>query len=372
MEYENLDDIVFALKHYSMLLDKFPDNITILSGKIEILEGLEGNLEGKLPLYGPSTVYGAPTPILTLEECLIECYDKMLLICKDEFLKNKTLQKKLLIHIKQKDKREFLLATSRYKDYASAAYHILRGYAKAVCDAREREFFYDWLLELRPCDETAALEKALALAERDVSSALDFSKQKFENKHWGHYIRASIFRKLGQYELAIGHLNVALNSKPDSAKMFEQLRSEKIVCLLALKKIDEAVNLAPNNLQKAQVYYGANDLPNTVRYATKAIEEERSSELPYMLIGRARYGQGKFSDAAKWLRQWTTLAPQNAEAWYWLGQSVLKSDPHKINNLRDALACLEKARELKYADVSDREISLISERINVLEQRRWV
>src|SRR3989344_2262238 len=314
MEYENLDDIVFALEHYSELLEKFPDNLILLSGKVEILEGIEGTLmterENIIMLWPHKAV--------------IPYYDKILLICKDESLKNKTLQKKLRVHIKQKDKREFLLASSRH-NYVSEAYSILQEHAKGMRDAKEREFFYDWCLELRSCDEDAALGKALALAERDVNSALEFSKQKFESRYWGHYIRASIFRKLGQYELAIENLNAALSGTPESATLFERFKKEKIACLLAFKKIDDAVSLAPTNLEKAHIYYAANDLTNTVLYATKSIKEGNHSKLPYMLIGRAKCGQGKFSDAAKWLKQWTGLEPQNAESWYWLGQAVLKS-----------------------------------------------
>lgn len=364
MEYENLEDVVFALEHYATLLDKFPNNVTLMLGITELSENYDGIL-----METPGEK--ANTKKKAFEPLLIDCYNQLLLVVEDKKIHENIFGKKILLHVKKKDKDEFLLASSRYKDYADLAYDTLFEHAKSVSDAKEREFFYDWLLELQPCDEGAALGKALAIVERDVNEAINFCNQKFESNYLSHFLRASILKKIGRYEQAIENLDIAINM-PDSANMFERLKKEKIECLVALKRIDEAVKLVPTNLEKAQVYYDANDLQNTVLYATKSMSAGDRSKSLHALLGCAKYGQGKFGDAAKWLRTWSELEPQSAAAWYWLGQAVLKSDPHKIGNLREALACLKKAKDLKYANVSDREIYLISERITVLEQRKWV
>ncbi len=372
MAYENLDDIVFALTQYEELLQKFPNDVKLLSGKAEILEGLDIN--DKINFGNQETV-----AILERAKCYVLILE-MSVRGSSEW--NKALKSKLNLIIDADRKTAFVAAFTKY-DRKHFACDVLAEKIKDRKNLNEVEYMFDWLLEFEPNNLLSVHGKALAISQRNLTESLTFCDnyiQGFGEEFWPWYVKGTVLKSIGRHEEALKYFAEAQN-KPNKVTVasawsriyFESARKNivpmTVDCLLALGRHGEAIRMAPSNIEKAEICYKTRDYSGAKDFAGRAINENPNNPMAHQLRGHAYYGLKKYGSAADAYGVWVQLRSQNADAWYWLGEATMREDPYKVENLEKAVQCFETARKLGKSNIPDGMLKQLNERISVLHSR---
>jgi tetratricopeptide (TPR) repeat protein len=184
----------------------------------------------------------------------------------------------------------------------------------------------------------AALEKAVSLAAgSETLSGRDVAQM--------HINLGSVYRDLGELELALASYRRAVTLNPLSANAHKNVGAIHFQlknCEEAVYELTQAVNLNPQLLDAlsnlAIAEFDCGQVEASVPRFEKALEMPGALNYPplYTYLSRAYVQQGKFDDAVKRAQQGALLPPVTPDALFYLGQAYEK---------RNGTGDIQRARE---------------------------
>jgi len=377
MECENLDDVCYAVRQLDVLLMKFPNDDLLLSRKAEILRSIESPLQ-----IGGATIVPVREAIACYAKILENADKKNVIIDKSnrEFAHaERALENLLDLLVNSKQKQQILTLAHSWPHLVFAApiedivcnTLLARANEFMETEPKEAEFYFDWLLEIKPNDKNAACSKIQAVAKYNVLRAFELcDKYLLErgSESWPWLAKSKLLQSIGRHEEGLQYLKDA-HVRAKSQEERSALLNKIIDCAAAISKPQLALELATDEVTKAKIYYGMGHYKEAIRLAQRAAHVNPA--LAHCILGAANYELGDYKAASVAFQKLTEIAPENASTWYWHGQATLRANPADIKNLQSALHCLERAQKLG-REIPPDEISNIAARIETLNRRRWL
>jgi tetratricopeptide (TPR) repeat protein len=167
-----------------------------------------------------------------------------------------------------------------------------------------------------------------------------------------HTNLGAVYRSLGQLELALTSFRRALMLKPDDAEARNELGSLYFVlgrCDDAIFELQQAVSLNPRLLQAnfnlGRALFDCGQVEASAEHFRRAIEIDPVSLPPaYTYLARVYLNQGRYAQAVTEAQKGALLPPENAEAFYWLGQAY--EARNNSNDLAAARQAYQQALEI--------------------------
>jgi tetratricopeptide (TPR) repeat protein len=221
---------------------------------------------------------------------------------------------------------------------------------------------------------TAKLEEAVKYGPKDAPAVYSLGQAYLKDKRYDEAL--TVFRRgtlLKQWrELFLDGMGLALEGKGDLKQAEEILiraretnpnslrvrldlggfYQRKKIPVLAAPEFGKAAELDPKNAETHFLYgkalVGMNEFNAGLAAYMKAIEVDSTYAPAYLESGRLFYRANRPTDAAERFRAYSSLKPDDPEAYLDLGRALAKSrDP---NDRREAVVALERANELKPND----------------------